>query len=116
MDDGSTDGRGEAVPRSSGRKAGQDRTSFKHIYSHLGYGLRAQKQGVPGMTVDEVLSRMEKLRLRLRQDKKVHANEWRRFVDLHGRGGPTRLLYQIAPHANSAERPNRHSTQTINAE
>ena len=97
------------------RSLGNLSPSFKHIYGDLDYGLRAKRAGVPGLlssaisgecatnesknsSIDISMSRLSRLRTRLREEKKVHARDWRRFARLHSGLGPLSFLYSASPY------------------
>jgi GT2 family glycosyltransferase len=78
--------------------------AFQHIYGDLDYGFRGRRAGIPvalasraggtcanngvgGTSLDAALPRRKRLALRLREDRGIHARDWRRFVRIHG-GGP----------------------------
>ncbi len=100
---------------------------FVHIYGDLDYGLRAGKAGIPlllasrvggtcgtnsmaGSSLDPALSRFKRLHLRWREDGKLHARDWRRFVARHG-GGPLAVIgHRVMPYLRILlDRPNRHA-------
>lgn len=101
---------------------------FEHIYGDLDYGFRARKAGVPmalasrlggtcganpldGSSLDSGMGKLDRLRRRWAEDKKVHARDWRRFVALHGGGNPlVALAHRAAPYLRIVlDRPNRHA-------
>ena len=45
----------------------------------------------------ERLSRGHRLRLRWREERKVHARDWRTFVARHAGAGPLRIVYSLSP-------------------
>ncbi|MGH6785378.1 MAG: glycosyltransferase family 2 protein [Novosphingobium sp.] len=72
-----------------------------HIYGDIDYGFRARAAGIPmvlasriggtcaansvtGSSLDPNLPRSARLRRRWREDRSLHARDWRRFVALHG--------------------------------
>ena len=88
--------------------------AFVHIFGDLDYGLRARAAGIPvyagsgffgecegpdmsGTSLDPHLSRLNRLRLRWREERKVHARDWRTFVARHGGAGPLRMVYSLSP-------------------
>ena len=88
---------------------------FQHIYGDLDYGFRARRDGIPvvlasrvggtcavngvaGSSLDPALSRFARLRLRLREERRIHARDWRRFVRAHGGGWPMVGVYTLAPY------------------
>jgi GT2 family glycosyltransferase len=101
--------------------------AFTHIYGDLDYGLRARRAGIPvvlasrpggfcgansvrGSSLDPRLSRRARLHLRLREDRQLHARDWRRFVRLHGGGRLAVVAYAIAPYLRILlNRPHRHA-------
>ena len=87
---------------------------FVHIFGDLDYGFRARTAGIPvyagsgffgvcegpdmsATSLDPRLSRPSRLRLRWREERKVHARDWRRFVARHGGAGPLRIVYSLTP-------------------
>ena len=87
---------------------------FVHIFGDLDYGFRARTAGVPvyagsgffgicegpdmtGTSLDPRLSRLSRLRLRWREEGKVHARDWRTFVKRHAAAGPWRFVYSLTP-------------------
>ena len=89
--------------------------AFVHILGDLDYGLRANSLGIPvfagsgffgtcegpemlGTSLDPKLSRAQRLRLRLREERKVHARDWRVFARLHSGLGPLSILYTLVPY------------------
>jgi GT2 family glycosyltransferase len=89
--------------------------AFRHIYGDLDYGLRARRAGIPvvlasrpggsceansvaGTSLDPTLTRRARLRLRLREDRGIHARDWRRFVRVHGGGWLAVGAYTLAPY------------------
>jgi len=101
--------------------------AFTHIYGDLDYGLRAKAAGVPvllasrtagtcgsnpetGTSLDPALSKWQRLRRRWREADKLHAQDWRRFVRLHGGGPLVSLAHRAAPYLRILlDRPNRHA-------
>ena len=88
---------------------------FEHIYGDLDYGFRARQAGIPvalasrpggtcganaiaGTALDPALSRLTRLRLRLREERRVHARDWRRFVRLHDGGVLGRAKHALSPY------------------
>ena len=88
--------------------------AFIHIFGDLDYGFRARATGIPvyagpgffgacegpdmsGTSLDPQLSRLRRLRLRWREERKVHARDWRTFVARHGGAGPLRAIYSLTP-------------------
>ena len=88
---------------------------FVHIFGDLDYGLRARAAGVPviagsgwfgacegpdmrGTSLDPVLGRRRRLRLRLREEADVHARDWRVFARRHSGLGPLSLGYSLVPY------------------
>ena len=86
--------------------------AFVHIFGDLDYGLRARAAGVPvyagsgffgtcegpdmsGTSLDPRLSRRRRLCLRWREERKVHARDWRTFVALHAGVRPLRIVYSL---------------------
>lgn len=85
-----------------------------HIYGDIDYGFRARNAGVPlvlasrsggncaansvvGSSLDTGLSLAERLRQRWREDRKLHARDWQRFVRLHG--GPLAVFkHRVGPY------------------
>ncbi len=100
---------------------------FVHIYGDLDYGLRAGKAGIPvmlasrvggtcgtnstaGTSLDPALSRRKRLQLRWREDGKLHARDWRRFVKLHGGGLLAVIGHRVMPYLRIVlDKPNRHA-------
>ena len=87
---------------------------FVHIFGDLDYGFRARTAGIPvyagsgffgvcegpdmsATSLDPRLSRPSRLRLRWREERKVHARDWRTFVARHGGAGPLRIVYSLTP-------------------
>lgn len=107
---------------------------FEHIYGDLDYGLRASAAGIPvmlasrpgglcganshaGTSLDESLGVLARLRLRWREDGKIHARDWRRFVRLHGGGALAPIKHRIAPYLRILlARPNRYGTTILNTD
>ena len=107
---------------------------YEHIYGDLDYGLRASAAGIPvllasrsggtcgentvtGSSLDQSLGRMARLGLRWKEDKKLHARDWRRFVRLHGGGGIAPLWHRVSPYLRIlAGRPNTYGTTIVNQE
>ena len=88
--------------------------AFVHIYGDLDYGLRARAAGIPvyagsgffgecegpdmtGTSLDPRLSRRRRMALRWREERKLHARDWRTFVTRHGRAGPLGFVYSLTP-------------------
>ena len=88
--------------------------AFVHIFGDLDYGLRARAAGIPvyagsgffgecegpdmsGTSLDPRLSRWHRMRLRWREESKVHARDWRTFVARHSGAGPLRIAYSLSP-------------------
>ena len=88
--------------------------AFIHIYGDLDYGLRARGAGIPvyagsgffgecegpdmtGTSLDPRLSRRRRMALRWREERKLHARDWRTFVARHGRAGPLGFVYSLTP-------------------
>lgn len=88
--------------------------AFVHIFGDLDYGLRARAAGIPvyagsgffgecegpdmsGTSLDPRLGRWRRLRLRWREERKVHARDWRTFVARHAKPGPLRIAYSLTP-------------------
>lgn len=88
--------------------------AFVHIFGDLDYGLRARAAGIPvyagsglfgecegpdmgGTSLDLRLGRRQRLRLRWREEHKVHGRDWRTFVALHANAGPPRIVYALTP-------------------
>lgn len=88
---------------------------FVHIFGDLDYGLRARAADIPvfagsgfhgtcegadvaGSSLDSRLSRRRRLALRLREERKLHARDWRVFVRRHSGLGSLRALYLLAPY------------------
>ena len=88
---------------------------FIHIFGDLDYGLRARTAGIPvfagsgvhgtcegaavaGSSLDLRLSRRQRLARRVREERKIHARDWRVFVRRHSGLGPLRALYLLAPY------------------
>jgi GT2 family glycosyltransferase len=88
--------------------------AFVHIFGDLDYGLRARAAGIPvyagsgcfgdcegpdmtGTSLDPRLSRWRRLRLRWREERKIHARDWRIFVARHAKAGPSRVAYSLTP-------------------
>lgn len=88
--------------------------AFVHIFGDLDYGLRARAAGIPvyagsgffgecegpdmsGTSLDPRLGLRQRLRLRWREERKVHARDWRTFVALHANAGPLRIVYVLSP-------------------
>ena len=87
---------------------------FVHIFGDLDYGLRARAAGIAvyagsgffgecdgpdmsGTSLDPRLGRWERLRLRWREERKLHARDWRTFVARHGKAGPLGFVYSLTP-------------------
>lgn len=103
------------VSAAAERRLGNLSPVFTHIYGDLDYGLRAQAAGIPivlasdvagecaanavtGSSLDPRMSRLARLRARWREERKIHAADWRRFVRLHGGGRVAAWAYSIAPY------------------
>lgn len=88
---------------------------FKHIYGDLDYGFKVRSAGGrvwlasqvvgtcgtnsnKGTSLDQKLTKIARIRLRLKEDRKVHAKDWRAFVKLHGRAEPFSFLYSVSPY------------------
>ena len=88
--------------------------AFVHIFGDLDYGLRARAAGIPiyagsgffgecegpditGTSLDPRLSRRGRMALRWREERKLHARDWRTFVARHGRAGPLGFVYSLTP-------------------
>jgi GT2 family glycosyltransferase len=88
---------------------------FQHIYGDLDYGFRAMQAGVPvalasrpggscaansvaGSSLDAALPRFARLRLRMKEDRAIHARDWRRFVRVHGGGRLAVAAYTLSPY------------------
>lgn len=88
--------------------------AFVHIFGDLDYGLMARAAGIPvyagsgffgecegpdmsGTSLDPRLTRLRRLRLRWREERKVHARDWRTFVAHHGQAGPLGFVYTLTP-------------------
>ena len=88
--------------------------AFVHIFGDLDYGLRARTAGIPvyagsgffgicegpdmsGTSLDPRLSRLSRLRLRWREERKVHARDWRTFVARNAASGPPKIVYALTP-------------------
>lgn len=88
---------------------------FQHIYGDLDYGFRARQAGIPvvlasrvggtcaancvaGTSLDGTLPRLARLRLRLREDRRMHARDWRHFVRMHDRGLLKSVLHTLSPY------------------
>jgi GT2 family glycosyltransferase len=88
--------------------------AFIHIFGDLDYGLRARAAGIPvyagsgsfgvcegpdmsGTSLDPRIGRWQRLRLRWREERKIHARDWRNFVARHARAGPSRIAYSLTP-------------------
>ncbi len=88
---------------------------FRHIYGDLDYGFRARQAGVPvvlasraggtcagnsvaGTSLDAALPRRTRLALRLREDRRIHAADWRGFVRAHSGRGLMVVAYTLAPY------------------
>ena len=100
---------------------------FEHIYGDLDYGLRAREAMIPvvlgrhasgtceansmtGSSLDPAKSKLARIRARWREDKKVHARDWRRFVARYGGGRLRRFAYRLSPYLRIlAGRPHSHS-------
>lgn len=89
--------------------------AFVHIFGDLDYGLRAGTAGIPvyagsgyfgacegpdmrGTSLDPRLPRGQRLRLRVREERKVHARDWRTFARRHSGLGPLSILYSLVPY------------------
>jgi len=103
------------VSASAERTLGNLQEDFEHIFGDLDYGIRAKKNGVllfAGSryvgacaahsdnlsSIDRSLSRLTRIRLRLREERGIHARDWRRFVRLHSGLGPLSILYTLSPY------------------
>ncbi len=103
------------VSKSAERLLGNLSPTFEHIYGDLDYGYRATAAGVPiflasrvagecdsnsisGSSIDTSLGRWQRLRTRMKEDRKVHARDWRRFARLHSGLGPLSILYSVTPY------------------
>jgi GT2 family glycosyltransferase len=98
---------------------------YQHIYGDLDYGFRARQAGIPivlasrpggtcsansiaGSSLDVTLPRSTRLRLRLREDRGIHARDWRRFVRVHGGGRLMAIGYRLSPYLRILlDRPHR---------
>ncbi len=101
---------------------------FQHIYGDLDYGYRARRAGIPvalasrsggtcaangiaGSSLDTALPRTRRLALRLREDRGIHARDWRRFVRAHGGGRIAVGIYTLSPYLRILlGRPHRELT------
>ena len=89
--------------------------AFRHIYGDLDYGLRARSADIPvvlasrvggtcasnsvaGTSLDPTLPRLARLRLRLAEERRIHARDWRAFVRLHGGGSIAAVGYALGPY------------------
>jgi len=96
-------------------KLGNLSSGFQHIYGDLDYGFRARQAGIPvvlasrvggtcaansvaGTSLDTRLPRRTRLVLRLREDRRLHARDWRGFVRLHGGWRLAVVAYTLAPY------------------
>lgn len=96
-------------------RLGNMSSAYEHIYGDLDYGLRARQAGIPvmlasrpggtcaansvaGTSLDAALPRLTRLRLRLREDRKIHARDWRRFARVHDRWRAALGLYTLSPY------------------
>ncbi|MDE2301881.1 MAG: glycosyltransferase family 2 protein [Sphingomonadales bacterium] len=88
---------------------------YRHIYGDLDYGLRARREGIPvalasrpagrcaanavaGSSLDPRLSRLGRIRLRLREERGLHARDWRCFVRAHGGGRLAVVAHTLSPY------------------
>lgn len=96
-------------------KLGNLSTVFRHIYGDLDYGFRARRAGIPialasrvgghcagnsvaESSLDPALPRFTRLARRLREDRGIHARDWRGFVRVHGGGRLAEVAYTVAPY------------------
>jgi GT2 family glycosyltransferase len=103
------------ISHAAEQAAGNLRGDFKHIFGDLDYGLRARSRGVmifasssvvgscasndiAGSHYDKTLSKLVRLGLRLQEERRIHARDWRRFVRLHSGLGPLSFLYSFSPY------------------
>lgn len=109
------------------RKVGNIAADFVHIYGDIDYAFRARHLGVPvvlashvggtcganspvGSSLDEAMGTWARLKKRWAEDRKLHAQDWRRFVRLHGRGPLDVVLHRVSPYLRIIlNRPNRHA-------
>ena len=97
------------------KRVGNLSPAFVHIFGDVDYGLRARSEGIPvmvgsgyfgacegpdmrGSSLDAVLGRRRRLRLRLAEERKVHARDWRIFARRHSGLGPLSILYALPPY------------------
>jgi GT2 family glycosyltransferase len=88
---------------------------FQHIYGDLDYGFRAMQAGIPvvlasrpggscaansiaGSSLDPALPRVARLRQRMKEDRGIHARDWRQFVRMHGGGRLAVAAYTLSPY------------------
>jgi GT2 family glycosyltransferase len=115
------------VSAAAQRKVGNIAPDFVHIYGDIDYAFRARRMGVPvvlasrvggtcganssaGSSLDEAMGTWARLKRRWAEDRKLHAQDWRRFVRLHGRGPLDVVLHRVSPYLRIiVDRPNRHA-------
>lgn len=103
------------ISRAAEQAAGNLSADFEHIFGDLDYGLRAKKLGVMSFassravghcgthstassSLDRSLPVFARIRQRLREERRVHARDWRRFARRHSGLGPLSLVYTISPY------------------
>ncbi len=112
------------ISRRAEQMLGSLREDFIHIYGDLDYGFRARDLGIPiyqmsdfvgtcsansssGSSLDRTLSLFKRLSLRIKEEKKLHARDWRKFCRLHSKIGPLYFLYSIPPYLRIIATSNR---------
>lgn len=113
------------------RRLGNLHDGFEHIYGDIDYGIRARQAGIPvvlasriggtcasndiaGTSLDRTRTRWERVRLRWREDRRVHARDWQRLVSIHSGGRLMALLHRAAPYLRILlDRPNRFANAII---
>jgi GT2 family glycosyltransferase len=103
------------VAAAAERALGNLSPAFKHIFGDLDYGFRARAAGIPvvlasevagecdghaptGTSLDANFSRWRRLRLRLLEDQRLHARDWRVFARKHSGLKGFSFLYSLTPY------------------
>lgn len=97
---------------------------FTHIFGDLDYGFRARAAGIPvvlgsriageceahaavGTSLDPAMSLWRRLRLRVLEDRGLHARDWRVFARRHSGLKALSFLYSVTPYLRLL-RPAQH--------
>jgi GT2 family glycosyltransferase len=119
------------VPASIFQRLGNLNPQFTHIYGDLDYGFRARSHNIPmilagiplgtcsansniGSSLDQRISILNRLSMRLREERKIHSKDWRVFLRIHVRSRFLRMLYIISPYIRICLAPRltgSHSTE-----